>query len=226
MRVCCFALFVSLAGLLLSGTMDAQEKDKKKPDPSLAQIKDDPNLPRVLLIGDSISIGYTLPTRKLLEGKANVHRIPTNGGPTINGMSNLKKWLGDDRWDVIHFNWGLHDIKMMDGKHQVPIDEYEKNLRLLVQQMKATKAKLIWASTTPVPDGNVNPPRKDSDVVAYNAVAKKIMDENGVVIDDLYVFALPRLKEIQQPVNVHFSPTGSAELAKQVVSSILKALAK
>src|SRR5438105_12012509 len=105
----------------------AQEK-KAKPDPAFAQVKDDPALPRVLIIGDSISIGYTVPTRKLLEGKANVHRIPENGGPTTAGLKNVKKWLGEGKWDVIHFNWGLHDIKMDAGKHQVPVGEYEKNL--------------------------------------------------------------------------------------------------
>ena len=75
-----------------------------------------PGLPRVLLIGDSISIGYTLPTRELLDGKANVHRIPTNGGPTTRGLEQLDRWLGDSRWDVIHFNFGLHDLKRADAK--------------------------------------------------------------------------------------------------------------
>jgi hypothetical protein len=60
----------------------------------MAPVQDVSRPARVLLIGDSISIGYTLPTRKLLEGKANVHRIPANGGPTKNGVANIKKWLG------------------------------------------------------------------------------------------------------------------------------------
>jgi len=198
----------------------------KKQDPAFAPVKDDPALPRVLLIGDSISIGYTVPTRELLKGKANVHRIPENGGPTINGLKKLDTWLGDGKWDVIHFNWGLHDLKMDTGKHQVPLDQYEKNLRELVKQLKATKAKLIWASTTPVPDAKVNPPRKDSDVIAYNAAARKVMEENGVAIDDLYGFALPRLKEIQRPANVHFTDEGSKALAKEVAARIEKALKK
>ena len=57
-----------------------------------------------------------------------MHRIPENGGPTTNGRAKIKKWLGDTKWDVIHFNWGLHDIKMDAGKHQVSC-EYEKNLQ-------------------------------------------------------------------------------------------------
>jgi hypothetical protein len=77
----------------------------------MAKIEDVAGLPRVLLIGDSISIGYTLDVREMLKGKANVHRIPTNGGPTTNGLKSIKAWLGDSKWDVIHFNWGLHDLK-------------------------------------------------------------------------------------------------------------------
>lgn len=200
-------------------------QNQAQPDLTFAPIQDDPKLPRVLLIGDSISMGYTLPTRKLLEGKANVHRIAENGGPTINGLAKLSKWLGSGKWDVIHFNWGLHDLKTdKDGNHQVPIEEYEKNLRELVKQLKATNAKLIWASTTPVPEGKLSPPRKDSDVTAYNAAAKKIMEENGVRVDDLYEFTAPRLKEIQRPVNVHFTDKGSEALAKQVAEQIKKAL--
>lgn len=190
----------------------------KKANPSLEKISDVPGLPRVLLIGDSISMGYTLPVRKLFDGKANVHRIPVNGGPTTNGIANLKKWLGDSNWDVIHFNWGLHDMKLIDGKHQVPIEEYEKNLRELVLQLQATNAKLIWCSTTPVPTGAAA--RNVEDASKYNAVAKKIMGDMNVPMNDLYEFALPQLEKIQLKENVHFSPAGSDVLAQQVVKSI------
>jgi len=220
-----------LVGLVAADAADAKKPSTsarpKKPVPAFATITDDPKLPRVLLIGDSISIGYTLPVRELLKGKANLHRIPTNGGPTINGLANLGKWLGAGKWDVIHFNWGLHDLRFMDtGKHQVPLADYEKNLRELVKQLKATGAKLIWCATTPVPDAELKPPRKNADVVAYNTVAKKIMTENGIAIDDLYAFALPQLTAIQRPANVHFTDEGSKVLAKQVVASIEAALPK
>ena len=205
----------------------AAAKPKPPPDPSLAAIQDQAGLPRVLLIGDSISMGYTLPVRELLAGQANVHRIPVNGGHTARGVADLGKWLGEGRWDVIHVNWGLHDLKRNeDGKHQVPIADYEANLRTLVAQLKATSAALIWCATTPVPAGNLNPPRSDADVIAYNAAAAKIMAENGVEINDLYAFALPRLSEIQQPVNVHFTPPGYRALAGEVAQVITEALAK
>ncbi|MCX6899485.1 MAG: SGNH/GDSL hydrolase family protein [Verrucomicrobia bacterium] len=220
-----------LVGLVAADAADTKQPAgparPRKPVPAFAPITDDLKLPRVLLIGDSISIGYTLPVRELLKGKANLHRIPTNGGPTITGLEKLKSWIGDGKWDVIHFNWGLHDLKFMDtGKQQVPLADYEKNLRELVKQLKATGAKLIWCATTPVPDAEMKPPRKNADVIAYNAVAKKIMTENGIAIDNLYAFALPKLSTIQRPANVHFTDEGSKVLAKQVVASIEAALPK
>jgi arylsulfatase A-like enzyme/lysophospholipase L1-like esterase len=190
-------------------------------NPAMRPITDDPKLPRVLLIGDSISIGYTLEVRKLLAGKANVHRIPVNGGPTSHGLQQLDKWLGTDRWDVIHFNWGLHDLKLMtNGQHQVDLPQYEENLRQLVKKLNATGAKLIWASTTPVPEGKLNPPRLPADVPRYNEAALRVMKEFEVRVNDLYAFALPQLAEIQLPSNVHFKPEGSAKLAKPVADSI------
>jgi lysophospholipase L1-like esterase len=212
-------------GLLFSPCVTAQETKAtpapKKPDPSLHKVDDVAGLPRVLLIGDSISMGYTVPVQKLLEGKANVHRIPTNGGPTTNGTAHIKQWLGDSKWDVIHFNWGLHDIKIMpDGTRQVSPEDYEKNLRSLVATLKSTGAKLIWCSTTPVSEGTTGPVRTNDNVLAYNAIAKKIMDENGIQIDDLYAFALPQLSTIQLPKNVHYNAAGYSTLAEQVVKAI------
>jgi acyl-CoA thioesterase-1 len=191
----------------------------------LPAIEDVPGLPRVLLIGDSISIGYTLPVRKLLGGKANVHRISGNAGPTSNGVFLIESWLGKGKWDVIHFNFGLHDLKRLDdGKHQVPLESYERYLGLVVQRLKKTGARLIWASTTPVPDAKVSPPRVAGDVPVFNAAAARIMKENDIVINDLYSFALPRLKEIQIPSNVHFTDPGSELLGKQVAGAIVEAI--
>lgn len=187
---------VSLVHAGLFGHTQQSPNPQQAPNPVFSEIEDDPALPRVLLIGDLISIGDTLPTRALLQGKANVHRIPVNGGPTIHGLENLDQWLGSGKWHVIHFNWGLHDLRFMDdGKHQVSIEKYEKNLTDLVGRLKRTGATLIWASTTPVPDAEVTPPRKNSDVIAYNLAARRVIEENGIKINDLYAVALPRLPE-------------------------------
>ena len=231
---------VALMVAILTSFAAAQQTEKKQPakkraaNPAYAQIEDDPKLPRVLLLGDSISIGYTLPTREMLAGKANVHRPATNCGPTTNGVTNLDSWLGDKKWDVIHFNFGLHDLKYVDeaskntspdkGRPQVSLADYEKNLEQMVQRMKKTGAVLIFATTTPVPPGE--PQRVHDDAVKYNAAARRVMEKHGVRINDLHAFCLPRLKEIQRPANVHFTPEGSEALAAEVAKAIEAALKK
>jgi acyl-CoA thioesterase-1 len=200
---------------------------------------DDLNLPRVMIIGDSISVGYTDEVRRLLAGKANVHRVVGNAGPSSSGVEKMKEWLAptNGAWDVIHFNFGLHDLKLGSGGkdnqpyatsdgHQVSLEDYEKNLSQIVAKFKTTGAALVWCSTTPVPTGKVDPPRQRDDVMKYNEVASQVMIKNGVAIDDLFAIALPRIADTQLPLNVHFTKEGYVELAKQVAASIEDALKK
>lgn len=217
----------------------AGQRAAQRPNPAYEQITDDPSLPRVLLIGDSISIGYTLPLREALKGKANLHRPATNCGPSNRGVQFLEDWLktgGSDKWDVIQFNFGLHDVRHFsdpenkkaaeatEGHRQVLEEDYEKNLRTIVARLKKTGAKLIWRNTTPVPEGSSG--RVKGDEVRYNEIAKKVMDENQIPIDDMYSFCLPRLKEIQLPKNVHFNDEGSKALAEHTAKMIVAALPK
>ena len=231
------ALLILLSGSLLSTAVPAQDKTAEKD--------------RVLLLGDSISIGYTSHVQKMLADEAVVIRPtrkknpktgkagPENCAGTNNGVKHIDRWLKLDggNWDVIHINFGLHDLKRVDadtGKnsndpndpYQADLETYEKQLREIIGKAKATGAKIIFATTTPVPDTGVKPHRDPEDVARYNAVAKKIVAEFGGEIDDLYAFALPRLEEIQRPVNVHFTPEGSQLLAKQVVEHLREALKK
>ena len=218
-------LLISATSLFAQEAADkAKAKPKAAPNPAMAKIVDDPKLPRVLLIGDSISIGYTLPVRELLKGEANVHRIPVNGGPTSNGIRNIDAWLGDEKWAVIHFNWGLHDLKLIEGQHQVVPADYEANLRKLVARMKQTGAILVWCSTTPVPECELNPPGKLYDVIDYNTLAAKVMADEKVLTNDLFGFVKPQQAEIQNLNDVHFSEKGSQVLAEKVAKEILGAL--
>jgi hypothetical protein len=229
--------YLALLAVLISIPAFAQDSKapaKKKAAPNLAYetTKDVAGLPRVLIIGDSISIGYQVPLREALAGKANVHRPATNCGPTTRGVEQIEQWLGDGKWDLIHFNFGLHDVYHYDddgkrtdadkGHCQVIAANYEKNLEMLVTRMKKTGAKLIFATTTPVPNGS--PGRVKGEEVTYNDIALRVMQRHGVAIDDLYGFALPRLTDIQLPQNVHFKPEGSKVLAEHVAASILKSL--
>lgn len=222
----------AISNLIQSRERTMQVTNAARRHPSFAEITLDPNVPDVLLIGDSISMGYTIPTRERLKGRANVHRPPRNCGPTSRGLAELEVWLGTRRWDVIHFNWGLHDLKFVDGegrvtdagkgRHFTSFDQYKENLGKLVSRLKTTGAKLIWATTTPVPAGANG--RQNGDAAKFNAVAKEIMNQPGITINDLYAFALPRLKEIQLPQNVHFTKEGSGRLADQVARAILERL--
>jgi acyl-CoA thioesterase-1 len=215
----------------------------KKIDPAFAPIVDDPRLPRVLLIGDSISIDYTIAVRKELAGAANVHRPPANCGSTKTALSptGLPRWLGDSKWDVIHFNHGLHDLsyrfaddsdKNAQGEYASPANgghqnvspaEYEKSLRRIVAQLKQTGAKLIFANTTPVPASDAAKYVPDSER-PYNEIARKVMADEGVAWNDLWSLVKPRLAELQIPRNVHFTTAGSTVMAKQVAQRIQSAL--
>jgi hypothetical protein len=202
--------------------------------PAFLPADDVPGLPRVLLIGDSISMGYTVPVRELLKGKANVHRPPVNCGPTERGLASLEQWLGTNQWAVIHFNFGLHDLKYLDeqgryvspekGKQVAPLPVYEKNLREIVARLKRTGAALIWATTTPVPEGTSG--RVKGSETDYNRVSEKVMKENGVAINDLHALAQARQSDIQRPHNVHFTEPGYRQLAAQVAGAIEKHLPK
>jgi len=198
--------------------------------------------PTVLIIGDSISIGYTNQVAELFRGRANVVRPKNKNGRVINcgssamGIDGIDTWLGDTAWDVIHFNWGLWDIcyRHPESKAQGHRDKingtitstsqrYEANLRKLVARLKETGAKLIWASTTPVPEGEVG--RFVGDEIKYNAIAAKIMAENNIAIDDLYTYMQPKALEYWiEPGNVHYTNEGSAYLAKKVAAMIECAL--
>lgn len=219
------ALFLAQSPLLLPAAETAPPPPP--PHPALLPVEDVPGLPRVLLIGDSVSIAYTLPVRELLQKTANVHRPPTNCSSTGHGLIDLDRWLDGKKWDVIHFNFGLHDAKLPpEGVRHAPPEVYEQNLRLLVQRMRATGARLIFATTTPVPNGGeISPTRRFGSVDVYNAAARRVMAEMGVAIDDLNGFISPQVDALRVPNDVHFTTAGSAALAQQVAKSISAALA-
>ena len=91
-------LLLITGGIVTLASLAPAKAQERQPNPAFAPVEDDPELPRVLLIGDSISIGYTVPTRELLAGVANVHRIPVNGGPTTRGVEAIDEWLGGEPW--------------------------------------------------------------------------------------------------------------------------------
>ncbi len=179
-------------------------------------VQDDPTLPRVLLIGDSVSRGYTQAVRQALKGTANVHRAPANCGPTASGLKHLDVWLGDGKWDVIHFNFGIHD-------RNTPIADYSQRLEQIVARLQKTGARVIWGSTTPIPD-TADGKQTAASIVERNQVAAGIMQQHQVAIDDLFAAITPHLADMQNPNDVHFNAKGYEFLGQQVAASIRQTL--
>ncbi len=205
--------------------------EKDKDGLKAAEISDD-KLPKVFLIGDSISGGYTKPVTELLRGVCNVSRAPDNCGDTRRGLEQLENWMGDEQWDIIHFNWGLHDLcyrhpeatvygnrDKVNGKISVPLGDYAKNLEALVVRLRRRTTNLIWASTTYVPDGEAG--RYQGDDLKYNDAAEQIMQKYGVTINDLHSLTVEFGPEMFTcPGDVHFSDEGYQVIAKQVAECI------
>jgi lysophospholipase L1-like esterase len=221
------ALSLTAAPSVFGALNEGEDKTNGAVSENLAMkdVADVPGLPRVLLVGDSISIGYTLQVRQLLKDKANVHRIPINGGSSAVGRSGLKQWMGTEKWDIVHMNFGLHDAKYANQKNaNTSLAAYDQNLQAMIDQIKATGAKIIWATTTPIPADLLPVTRRFDPIESYNEVAIQVMKRNGVPIDDLNAAISPRQKELQNPHDVHFRPEGCNLLGKAVAESILAQL--
>jgi len=187
--------------------------------------------PRVLLIGDSISKGYAPYVRLLMMRDTRVYWPEENCHATVDGLANLDRWLGDEPWDVIHFNFGLHDLKWLEdgrlampgrGAQNVRVAEYEANLDRIVTRLEATGATLVWATTTPVPRGARG--RAHGDAARYNAAAARVVARHGIAVDDLHAYISPDLTRYQKPDDVHFTRHGYFRLARQVADSLQEAL--
>jgi len=142
------------------------------------------------------------------------YRPPSSGGTKDH----------DGSWDVIHFNWGVWDAvyrdktsKYFSGYNTTSVEDFEKNLRTLVTRMKKTGATLIWGSVTPLYEGE--PARPYGDELKYNAVAAKVMKENGVIINDLHAESIRQ--GFPKTTNVH----SVGNLAPKVTKVIGDALA-
>ena len=218
------------------------------PDAQASVTEDQPSepaLPTVLVLGDSISIGYTPPLTEDLKSVAKVVRPtaangkPVNCAGTQNGLANVEGWIGRvGKPDVITFNFGLHDMKRETrdaaGKvvpstqatdpPQSDPETYRANLLQIVEKLEATGAKLFFVTTTPVPPGGVSPYRDLGDPLLYNGIARQVVEPRGIEVIDLWSVAAAK-PQWMRPVNVHFSDEGSAGLAAAIAAPVRKALA-
>jgi hypothetical protein len=177
--------------------------------------------PRVLLIGDSIARGYGPKVEQTLKGKAYVARLATSksvGDPAL--LTEVALVLGQSRFDVVHFNNGLHGFGYTE-------DDYRAAFPSLLETLRkgSRDAKRIWATTTPIRDREKPSrfdPRTDR-VRARNAIAGRLVAAEKIPVDDLFGLVEGH-PEYHAQDGIHFNDRGVAAQAEQVARSVLEAL--
>jgi|GEM_PF-851411 len=192
-------------------------------------------LPRVLLLGDSLHRANAERVAALLAGRVEVV-MSRDAWDAAYALANLDMLLDGKKWDAIHFNFGLSDLNYRDPKTKAvrtlspeaggviltSPDTYESNLRTLVGRLQATGTRLVWASTTPIPeDTQIWVP---GDEVRYNAIAARVMAETGVEVNDLHGFCKAFLSEKVARNVVVTNPYQQPSLEVPMAASILKVL--
>ena len=185
------------------------------------------NLPLIVLIGDSIRMGYQDHVASQLAGRAEVWAPKPNGGDSRNVLAHLDQWVLARQPDVVHVNCGLHDLKRAFGAASaVPLDEYERNVRQILQRLqRELNGAIVWATTTPVDENwhhqNKGFDRLEADVQAYNAAARAVAEDIGVPIDDLFAVVQQEGKaRLLTQDGVHFTEEGSQLLGRAVAECI------
>jgi lysophospholipase L1-like esterase len=181
--------------------------------------------PRVLLIGDSIRLGYQPLVAALLKASAEVSGPPENCGDSTDLSRRLDEWV-DPAAALVVFNSGLHDLRRSSqGGHQVELDRYEENLAAVVRKLRDRGLAPVFATTTPVDDdrhaASGKPERVDADVRAYNDAARRVMEEFDVPVIDLYPLVAPELLAAD---GVHLTADGRAVVAEAVAAKVVDLL--
>ena len=184
----------------------------------------------VFIIGDSISQGYRRQAEESMLG-VGIATEWFSGGSSAQLLAGLPEWIPGTQPDLIQFNCGLHDARYFDiaRTYQQSIGNYESLLGGIVCWLQTnTDASLSWATTTPVIESRITLEyrRSAEDVLAYNAVAKNIMQDAGISILDLHgVIESAGATQNISPDGVHMSDSGYAVLAKAVSGGIIDRLA-
>lgn len=191
-----------------------------------------PELPKVVLIGDSIRLGYTAPVAKRLEKIAQVISPEPNGGDSANVLAHLDEWALRGRPVLVHLNCGLHDLKRdkKTKQFQVSLEQYQANLREIITRVRASGAALVFANTTPIDDERhakrgAEFDRTEAEVRRYNAAAERVMRDAKVPVHDLHWLVERRgAQKLQLPDGTHYTPEGYEVLGEAVADSITRQL--
>ncbi|MFP5206568.1 MAG: SGNH/GDSL hydrolase family protein [Acidobacteriota bacterium] len=221
-----FLLFLVLAGVVASAA--AQPRPAATAKPITEKIEwtwtdrpetPAPDLPNVLLEGDSITRAYYPEVANGLKGIANVYLFATSacsGDPRLPGQLRDYFQMMGLHFAVIHFNNGMHGWGYTEQQYAAGLHDMLAALR-----RGAPGAKPIWASTTPVlhdvPDGASN-----ARIDARNRLADATMTRAGIALDHQHALML-RHQDLHKG-DVHYTPAGSALQAAQVAAQVRSAL--
>src|SRR5215467_2727113 len=181
------------------------------------------SLPRVLLIGDSIARDYYPEVEKRLTGKAFVGRLATSrfvADPVL--FKEIESVLDGTKFDVIQFNNGMHGWQHSEAEYRKAFPQLIKTIRA-----HAPKARLIWATTTPLRDGkgvtyDTKAEYSDERIVSRNSLAAEVVAAQKIPTVDLNA-AVRGHPELHSD-NVHFNGDGVQILAEQVSAAVEKLL--
>jgi lysophospholipase L1-like esterase len=185
----------------------------------------------VILLGDSIRGGYAPLVAKRLAGRAIVVNPDVGTGDSSSLLALLDRLVLKENPAIVHFNCGLHDIKVSKTKkvRQVELVRYEANLRTIVKRLRSeTGARLVFANTTPILDDRhakrgADFDRFEADVERYNAVAERVMKELDVPVDDLHwVVEENGTEKMLGGDGTHYGREGYERLAEAVADSVLR----
>ena len=170
------------------------------------------DLPRVLLIGDSICNGYQEGVRERLKGKMNVtYWISSYCATSPAYLPLLSIYLDEAKYDVIHFNNGLHSL-------ETPTDAWAKGFKAALElvRKKQPDAKIVWCSSTPLANDV-----KTAKCRELNAAAARVIAElGGIATDDLFALCDPLDRATNWSDEYHFRPEAKAKQADQVAASV------
>ena len=184
-------------------------------------------LPQVLLLGDSIRMGYQPLVEEMLRGKAIVSGPEENCQFSFFTLVNLDRWLREaGKPDIVHWNNGIHDAGHNPYREpeQVPADLYRSGLFLILQRLNKTTPAVLWATTTPVRPKKSQEPDEwywtPNDIEFYNNIAIELMAEYNVPVNDLYEIINQNIEEFLSEDKIHLSEAGKVACARAVVSAI------
>ena len=199
------------------------------------KIQGDLQMKNLLLIGDSIRMGYDKSVKKTLEGKANVIFPADNCRFASYLLRYFHEYLceinGEDI-DVIHWNAGLWDtLRLFDEEPHTPIDIYAYYIERICIRIKklCPNACVIFATSTKVLSEKLskdfpNFNRYNEEIEKYNDEAVKIVEKYGFKINDLYALSATLPEEAHSDAVHYYTPAGTESFTNQVLSFVVPEL--